>query len=155
MVLLLVIIVVIGVVFGVGFLKGAHDSIYDFDNTDITYLYYSHGGSSLGDSYRIVLSGKTIDVEKCIGNGSPIIEKRYRASLEVYLAIEDIVSVNDMKTWVDLPQNEYQALDAPTTYLEIRFKDGTEIDLNSDMQLPQGGWKAVRAIVDELEKRIK
>lgn len=121
----------------------------------VKYLYYYHGGSSLGDLYRIELQGASFTVEECPGNGMKTKMKTYTVDSSFYSDLDGIIEEYGIKNWTDLPDSEIFALDAATTSLDIRFSDGSSISFSSSKELPEDGWEAVRKISGLFESRMK
>jgi len=122
---------------------------------DIESLTYYHGGSSIGDIYRIDLYESSFTVTECPGNGNPTSEKKYDVGAGIYGKLEEIVFRYDMTSWTDLPDSDVIALDGPTTYIDICFADGREISASSNQELPKGGWNAVDEIRAAFESEME
>ena len=120
-----------------------------------TYVYYSYGGGELGDSYTISLEDYKIEIRSCEGNGYPTETKSCEVDSEVYYLIDNIVYEYEMQKWGKLPKSEEFALDAPSTSLNIGLRNGDDISVSSYDEVPEGGWEAVREIVELLETTVK
>ena len=127
---------------------------FDFDRTYLTRVYYYKGGSSLGDDYSVRLTIEenddgsprtTIRYYELKEIGDDPIEKEVKSGSYVVSNVEEMIEVSGMKEWVNLPDNEVFALDAPSRRFVFEYSDGSEYILSEDKEVPD--WNEVEKIV--------
>jgi len=156
-----VILIAIGIVsFGIGLYQDYQkNNIMDGPGMvyepDIVSLSYYHGGSSLGDLYRIDLKGDSFSVAICEGNGYKTKEKTYDIGASIYHQLDNVIETYHIKSWTNLEKSEIVELDGSATYLYIEFNDGLKIELHNDDQWPTGASKAINEIVTVFESNMK
>lgn len=119
----------------------------------ISKIDYYHGGSDIGDSYRISFEDQKLTFEKCEGNGMETITKTVDVDTDFYNEVVDWAISNNIRSWTNLKKSDLEELDAPTTSLSVEYEDGTEIWVNSDDILPDEGWSAVKSLVKLFESQ--
>lgn len=121
----------------------------------IKSISYTYGGSSIGDSYCIYFTNGKITVSSCEGNGCKTKTQTAYIGADAYSEVDRIAEEYNMKTWKDLPKEDFFALDAATTSFSIDFADGTGIHVGTYDILPENGWEGVLKIKEILENAIK
>ncbi len=151
----LIIVLTIAVVITVALLaykKYVGGQIMDGDGmvyeTDIKSISYYHGGSDIGDSFRIELIESSFTIEQCEGNGYPTKSKKYDVGIAFYNKLDEVVEKYSIKSWQNLEKSDLIALDGPSTNLKIVFKDGLTISVNDRDIIPNNGWDGVNALVE-------
>ena len=121
---------------------------------DFTSVYYSHGGSELGESYSIYLRDNVVTVSECKGNGYETVTEKYNLNSDTYEEIKALLISNDVYNWKDLENSEIMVLDGPVTSFSVSFDDFTFINVNSNKELPEGGWTCINKIKELMEACI-
>ena len=140
------------------FRRGRRSRIPDGPGTsgeqDIRSVTYFHGGSSIGDVYRIDLSGDCFTVTKQPAHGQPETKRSHAAGADLYSELDALIERYSVRDWIDLPEAQYHEDDGAGTSLDIWFRDGTRIHASSEMELPEDGYTAIRAIREAFEARM-
>ena len=142
-----------GIVIGMGRVR--NNQVMDGDGMinpkAIDSFYYYRGGGELNAYYSILLENTKLTVESSEGNGCKTYKDNYTVPYEVIDEIQDVIMDSGMRQWKELPQKDIIAMDGETTSVTVNFTDGGSVYFYSDLEVPDGGWDAVREVVKILE----
>lgn len=132
-----------------------YEDTFDFSGTWLRRVYYYRGGGENGDSYSVELTfGETRDGRPRAlvryhdrpAHDQKAVEKEIVCTSNVVTGVQEIVDRYSMTDWKDLPETDLFALDAPSMSFTLEYSDGTEIRLGSDLEMPDGAYKAIEEI---------
>ena len=118
---------------------------------DLIGVSYDHGGGMNGETDSLTLTrdgdqGPMIRTRKAAFHSFPLIVREYRAEETVFGTLEDLIRKDNLTLWADLPEEEYEVLDAPETSLTFIY-DETDLGgsayetytISFDNVIPEGG----------------
>lgn len=122
--------------------------------------YYSEGGGMNGGSEILTISlqaDDTVKVEYSYQetHDADEINEEYVTSRELLDKIAQVYEENNISKWNKLPNSEFYALDAPTSYYRFTTTDSKEVSFDTNKEFPEGGNRAIRLIHQITNKFIE
>lgn len=148
------------VVFGMIFKKNRTVTVESLKKKPAQYdkvkgLEYVYGGG-MEDSYQSQKlyqeEGKLYyrtAVSSC-RHAIPVLVKVYEADNELLKKVDDYVREYNLSVWDDVPESEFQVLDAPGTSLNLIFENGRFdgwVTIDYDRQIPEDGYQILNDLM--------
>ncbi len=132
---------------------------------DLKGLDYYHGGGMEGTSHSVEV--RFDEQEKPIVHYSDSFAWNFPARIRVYEADpslsetpKDYVKEYNLSVWDELPESEYEVLDAPSTSLNLYFavaekKYQESVRIDYDKVLPEGGREVLNRFMKEIAEAVQ
>ncbi len=128
-------------------------------------LHYYHGGGMEGTSHRMEVKadeeGRTIvSYEDSFSWNFPARIRIYEADPSLLQVLEDYVREYNLSVWDELPESEYEVLDAPSTSLSLYFavpdqKYQESITIDYDDEFPEGGYDVLNRFIKLIGEAVQ
>lgn len=132
---------------------------------DLKGVRYFHGGGMEGTSHTVEVkideAGKTIICyDDSFSWNFPARIRIYEADPSLLEVLEDYVEEYNLSVWDELPESEYEVLDAPSTGLSLYFavpdKKFTEsVHIDYDDEFPEGGYEVLNQFMKLIYEAVQ
>lgn len=129
---------------------------------DLRGLRYYHGGGMEGTSHSVEVNvdeeGKTIiRLDDSFSWNFPARIRIYEADPSLLDTLNDYVKEYNLSVWDDLPESEYEVLDAPGTGLSLYFAVPGEkylepVSIDYDDVFPEGGYDVLNGFMRKVSE---
>ena len=123
-----------------GRLRDGWPPVHAEEENRLVNCEYTIFGGMENESFEMTLtageSADVLSVRQRQWSWLPIqVEKVYEASCRALQDLDKLIAAYHPEAWAELPYSEFQALDAPTHSITVRYADGTEYSVSDSKEI--------------------